>query len=406
MEILINDQIAKPYVTQIEDQLSRLIRRQELKPGEKIPSIRTLASQSNVSIGIVKQAIRSLVLQGYLRSHGGRGVFVNQRSSPKRNVAVVLPALLDEHIWRIIAGIKHGLIEEPGELLILAANYDFRQESDIIAKLDKSSTMGALIYPPPESCYLAALQELMQKGIPFVQIDTVLEPVKADSVAIDGRKHGLDGMKYLLENGHTKIGIIAHSGDAYTMKEIRAGIDDALQMHKMSLEHLPFLAQDPEDMNSSEPWAYGQAMTIEIMNKFPKITALLILDAHMASGALLGLKSLGLSVPEDVSILSLGNMNSFMFNNPSITAMDQPYEEIGRLAANQLLERIAEPGSPPKAIRLESTLLKRDSVRCILEQSCRREQQIRKTAYRIETVQNGEIAAGKYEKNGQLRSSI
>ena len=130
-------------------------------------------------------------------------------------------------------------------------------------------------------------------------------------------------------------------------------------------------------------------MTVQIMEKHPDITALVAWDAHTALGAVLGFRSLGLRVPDDVSIVSLGNVNSFELIDPPVTAMDQPYEEIGRVAAKRLLEIIDGPEkSPPKAIHLESTLLKRGSVLSLQGQSSKWKSRIRSAERSIEAVPN------------------
>ena len=61
----------------IVQQFSSLIRQGVLKPGERLPSERVLAEQLQVSRSSVREAIRSLELQGLVISKRGSGTFIN-----------------------------------------------------------------------------------------------------------------------------------------------------------------------------------------------------------------------------------------------------------------------------------------------------------------------------------------
>ena len=61
----------------IVQHFSSLIRQGVLKPGERLPSERVLAEQLQVSRSSVREAIRSLELQGLVISKRGSGTFIN-----------------------------------------------------------------------------------------------------------------------------------------------------------------------------------------------------------------------------------------------------------------------------------------------------------------------------------------
>ncbi len=70
-----------PLWAQLRQRIAYLINSGELKPGEKLPTVRGLASEISINYNTVNKAYLSLVSDGYLESTRGRGVFVTDIAS-------------------------------------------------------------------------------------------------------------------------------------------------------------------------------------------------------------------------------------------------------------------------------------------------------------------------------------
>lgn len=77
MEILINNHASKPIYEQISSQIKALIMNGELKAGEAIPSIRSLAKSLHISVLTVQKAYDSLQEDGFIETSAGKGCFVS-----------------------------------------------------------------------------------------------------------------------------------------------------------------------------------------------------------------------------------------------------------------------------------------------------------------------------------------
>lgn len=77
MEILINNHASKPIYEQISSQIKALIMNGELKAGEAIPSIRSLAKSLHISVLTVQKAYDSLQENGFIETSAGKGCFVS-----------------------------------------------------------------------------------------------------------------------------------------------------------------------------------------------------------------------------------------------------------------------------------------------------------------------------------------
>ena len=80
MEIIISNSSAVPIYEQIKSQIINQIITDELKSGDAIPSIRTLASDIKISVMTIKKAYDELENEGYIRSVKGKGTFVASKN--------------------------------------------------------------------------------------------------------------------------------------------------------------------------------------------------------------------------------------------------------------------------------------------------------------------------------------
>ena len=80
MEIIISNSSAVPIYEQIKSQIINQIITDELKSGDAIPSIRTLASDIKISVMTIKKAYDKLENEGYIRSVQGKGTFVASKN--------------------------------------------------------------------------------------------------------------------------------------------------------------------------------------------------------------------------------------------------------------------------------------------------------------------------------------
>lgn len=91
-------QVPTPRYRELVDLLRAQILSGELEPGERLPSVRTLAERHRMSPAMVSKAIDVLEAQGLVRPITGSGVYVR---SPEDTTITALVARLDDHERRI-----------------------------------------------------------------------------------------------------------------------------------------------------------------------------------------------------------------------------------------------------------------------------------------------------------------
>ncbi|WP_215523308.1 GntR family transcriptional regulator [Varibaculum prostatecancerukia] len=81
MDIIVTNASSDPIYAQIKNQLKAAIINDQVAPGDKLPSIRRLASQLRVSVITTKRAYDELELEGFIDSVQGRGSFVASKNT-------------------------------------------------------------------------------------------------------------------------------------------------------------------------------------------------------------------------------------------------------------------------------------------------------------------------------------
>lgn len=350
-------------VSQIRQQIRSQMLRGNLIPGQRLPSMRKLSKECNVSLGIVQQAINALTVEGVLRSTPGSGIYVAQPKQEAINIALVLPTLDMEPMTQIIQGVKQGLMGTKTQVLVQSAQLDYEHELEMIESLDVSNISGVIIYPPPFNCSAAAIRELQSRGKPVVLIKSLIEGLKIDTVTSDSVEVGMQVFERLIHAGHRQIGLVNHNSDTLWHRQLLEGIDRAYSRTNMNLSDLHTIKIDAMDLNPREPWANGQIAASQLLADHPQITALVGINENISLGCWRAAKASGRRFPEEISVCSIGDLTLFANLEPALTAMDIPHQEIGRVSAELLLKLLrGNDNGYHQSIRLGGHLIERQSI--------------------------------------------
>jgi DNA-binding GntR family transcriptional regulator len=110
------DWSGRPAYVQVADELRSAIRHGEYLPGSQLPSYEALMRQYDVSITVIRSAVRELKTEGLVRTHQGKGAFVRD---PLPELADRPGAQEDAALQAVMAEIRtlHSGLEQLGERL-------------------------------------------------------------------------------------------------------------------------------------------------------------------------------------------------------------------------------------------------------------------------------------------------
>ncbi len=274
------------------------------------------------------------------------------RSLRKRqtySIGVLVPELSDGYSSQVLTGVEESLIEE-GYFYLTASH---RRKPDLIEE------------------YPRLLMERSVEG--FILIDTVLQhrfklPAVAvaghqqipgiTNVVLDQRRAAELTLRHLFQLGHRRIAFMrggSHSSDADERWECLQNVarDLGIAIRPELTVQLKLMVSTPE---------LGFEPTRELLNRTTQFTAMVCYDDFAAIGAIRAIRDNGLRVPEDISVVGFDDIQSAAFHNPSITTIRQPLHQMGKIAAQILLERVRGEAAIPRVRSVLPELIIREST--------------------------------------------
>jgi LacI family transcriptional regulator len=195
---------------------------------------------------------------------------------------------------------------------------------------------------------------LAKTDVPAVLLDREIQSLNVDSVLVDHDHGGYLAGQYLIGLGHRKIGVIGGPRDSSSSPARQRGFVRALQQAGLDL---PAAAVVESDYH----FAGGRLAMERLMAQAPELTAVFACNDLMAMGALTALRSRGLQVPEDMSMIGFDDIPYAVTTWPPLTTVAQPVEKIGTRAVSLLLERVSEPAAQSRREVLMPFLVERES---------------------------------------------
>ena len=238
---------------------------------------------------------------------------------------------------RFASGLIKGALEAAESaghvVLVLETGGDPEREAEAIAAvLDRQ--VDGIIFATMRA------RELFVPTIPSATSVVMLNATNARfprSVLPDEESGGRTAVDLLVAAGHHGgIALIGQNDDverdlfrSATVARRVAGIRGAMAHHG-----LEFLAE--ESIWLWEP-DEGYTATADLLRRHPDVTALLCMNDRLAFGAYQALSDAGLSVPDDVSVVSFDNDELAAYLRPGLTTIALPHEAMGRRAVELLL---------------------------------------------------------------------
>ena len=178
--------------------------------------------------------------------------------------------------------------------------------------------------------------ELVRSEVPVVTIDYPFDNVSA--VLSDNEEGSYKLASYLIEKGHRKIAFIHGEGTLVTQKRIR-GFQYAMKEHGIVT---------PPEYIAEAMFHDAEAVrkvTATLLDLADPPTAIMYPDDFSSMGGQAEILERGLSIPDDISICGYDGIDLSKILDPKLTTWEQNTKELGRIAADKLIDRIENPST-------------------------------------------------------------
>jgi DNA-binding LacI/PurR family transcriptional regulator len=274
------------------------------------------------------------------------------RGSHSHLIGIIVTDITNPFFNTIMASMEDVFFNAGFSVLMSNITADPQKESAYLSMMENEEVDGLVIAPTSEN--VDRIVELADAGMPIVIIDRRMTSGRVDMVLADNIAGARSAVEHLIRLGHKRIGHIGGPLRLTSGRERYQGYQQA--MHDAGLP-----TKDEWVRFGDHGHASGYSKALELLDVDPPLTALFIENNMMTLGALNAIHDRGKSIPDDIAIVGFDDMPWSVSLNPPLTVVAQPLYDIGAWAATRLLERIEQPGLPPRTDVLKTTLIVRAS---------------------------------------------
>lgn len=353
----------------VADQLRRSIREGRYRTGDLIGSEQQLAREQGISRMTMRRASELLIKEGLVERRPGKGLYM--RGQPVRRDVRRIQVVAGNLDWVPSLQVSRGVQAMASESRMLVQIYDARGDTDLdlemLRQLPHSDAQGAVIMSLHSLAFNDAVCRLATTDFPFVLADQRMRDLNVPSVTADNYSGGYKAAEHLIGLGHKRIAFVGDL-NATTVEDRLSGMRDAI-----ADAGLPFIRSLVADVSqgkvSMEQWMeFSEGVVRELLQRDAGPTAVICSCDALAYATVRVAGTLGMSVPNDLSVVGYDDAPLARMLSPALTTVRQPFAEMGRAALELLSDRMNRPdGAQEQAMHrvLPVELIVRESTaRC------------------------------------------
>jgi len=232
---------------------------------------------------------------------------------------------------------------------------DDERSEELIQSLLQANVDGFIITPTKN--LEPSIEILLKLKKPVVLIDRYFPDQKVSHVVMDNYEGSYSATKFLINKGCKNIAVVNNTSEMVQMKLREDGYTAALKeegIYDASLVlHMEYDSHDEEKI----------ASIVKFFAKNVKIDAVLFLTNYLGLTGLRAFKNMNIKIPENISVISFDDHDSFKLHTPTISVVAQPIEDIAIQSIQLLMRQMSnmETFEIEKSLK-RGTLIIRESV--------------------------------------------
>ncbi|KAJ53428.1 LacI family transcriptional regulator [Clostridium tetanomorphum] len=300
----------------------------------------------------VEEAIEKLKFNPNVLARG----LINQKTD---TVGIIVPSTTNLFFPTVVKGIDNVLKKQGYNIYLCDTDNSEKEEVRYVKSLLGRVVDGIIIIDPQTFNMKNGFFEEISRQVPLVCINGYNKNINCNFVLNNEETGAIEAMEYLISLGHKKIAFIrGEKSYSYDLKE---------KVYKDILKKYGY-DQHQEIINIGYGNSYDTVDTTmkyieDLLNLKTCPTAFFACNDIMALGTLNACKKKGLDVPEYVSIVGFDNIIISRLSQPKITTVDQNMYQLGKYAAEMLLNIINTQSKKVDRIILNTKLIMRDSCK-------------------------------------------
>lgn len=273
------------------------------------------------------------------------------RKQRSLTIGVMVPEISDGYAALVLSGIEDCLLREGYFFFVVSHRHRAELLQQYPRLLIARAVEGIVAVDTPVDKRLT---------VPVVTVSGHQKVSGVTNVVVNHRRAAALALGHLFDLGHRKIAFIKGQSFSSDATPRWKAIRHVAAQIKLKLDPR-LVVQLESDSFTSGP---GYAATQALLKSGAPFSAIFAFNDISAIGAIRAIREAGLRVPEDISVIGFDDVPSAAFQNPALTTIRQPLQNMGTLAVQHLLDgiRAKSTHSAKDTIVVEPELIVRSST--------------------------------------------
>ncbi len=266
------------------------------------------------------------------------GVAQSLRSGRSRLIGLVVPNIANPHFAAVAREVENVCLAAGYTTVVYSTGQDARRESQVLTMMRMQRVAGLIVIPTrSDAAHGAAL--VNQIHVPTVLLDMQVEGLPYDVIKTDNVEAGRLATEHLLSLGHTRIGIIVGIPGLATSDDRHAGYRKAHADRGLTPDPALALAGDFDQQTAHDAG-------LKLLRGKHRPTAIVTISNMMTVGLLFAVREQKLTIPTDLSIVGIDDLEFAGLLDPGPTTVTTPILAMARRSIDKLLGQLSGNHAP------------------------------------------------------------
>lgn len=312
---------------------------------------RALTDDKNIRRETREAVLREAERLGYRRNP----VALNLKTGRTNTIGVIVPEMHTPYASQVVAGIQSILFSNNQKVVMAESDEDHEREGEHLKMMEDFMVDGLIVSICSYKHNVETYRRLAREGMSIVFYDRIPHGMEdMPQVLVDDNNDAFFMAEHLVHLGRQRIAYLYGPDDVYNAVERGRGYREAMEK---------FHLYDPQlVIKTGMTFADGAAAVDRLVQQGVDFDAVYAFTDTLAIGAMNRLRELGRRIPEDVAVAGFSGteLSSIVF--PQLTTVEPPLMEMGRCAAELVLEKVRNPEAENRKVVLRTAMKYRGST--------------------------------------------
>ncbi|MGM5469479.1 LacI family DNA-binding transcriptional regulator [Flavobacteriaceae bacterium LMO-SS05] len=346
-------------------------------------TLKQIAKELDVSISTVSKALKNSLeisqdtrdkVQAFAKLYNYRpnNIALSLKNRKTKTIGIMIPEIVHHFFSKVIRGIELVANKRGYNVIVGLSNESFDKEVINMEMLANGSIDGFILSISKETLLQQDyyhFSEIINQGMPIVMFDRVVDEINCDKVIVDDFNGAKKAVLKLLENGCKNIAIVT-TNDYLSIGKLRTeGYIQALKEYDIVVNNSLILKIEDKLLSDENVEELEKELT-QLFNA-NNVDGIFAVNELYAVTAIKVARRLGLSIPDDLQVISFSDGVLSKHSTPSLTTVSQHGQEIGEKAAELLINRLENEGDDEgddedelfETVIIETKLIERESTK-------------------------------------------